>query len=221
MCLLLRCNRGALRMRHLLGRANSSNVMKVIWLLEEMRLPYERRDVGGKFGGNDTPEYRAMTPNGVVPTLVEDDFVLWESNVILRFLAASHAAGHKFWPHDLRARANIDRWMDWQQTTLGPPMTVVFWGLVRTPPEKRDMDAIHAAAGKLGQLYGFLERVLAGSPYVGGPELSVCDMAIGVHAHRYFSFEGIERPEQPNLRAWYDRLLARPAYKQHVAPPMT
>ena len=138
-------------MRQLLGRANSSNVMKVIWLLEEMGLPYERKDVGGKFGGNDTPEYRAMNPNGVVPTLVEDDFVLWESNVILRYLAASHEQGHQFWPRDLHARANVDRWMDWQQTTLGPPMTVVFWGLVRTSPEQRDMAAIGKAAARAGR----------------------------------------------------------------------
>ena len=208
-------------MLQLLGRSNSSNVMKVIWLLEEMGLPYARKDVGGKFGGNDTPEYRAMNPNGVVPTIIEDEFVLWESNVILRYLASAHAAGHAFWPRDLRARANVDRWMDWQQTTLGPPMTVVFWGLVRTAPEKRDMDAIHKAAGKLGELYGMLDRVLAGSAYIGGPQLSLCDMAIGVHAHRWFSFEGIERPEQKNLRGWYDRLLARPAYKEHVAGPMS
>jgi glutathione S-transferase len=208
-------------MLQLLGRANSSNVMKVIWLLEEMQLPYERKDVGGKFGGNDTPEYRALNPNGVVPTIVEDGFVLWESNAILRYLAAAHPAGHKFWPQDLRARANADRWMDWQHTTLGAPMTVVFWGLVRTPPEQRDMKAIQTAAAKLGTLYGMLDRALAGSAYIAGPELTVADMPIGVQAHRYFSFEGIERPDQPHLRAWYERLLARPAYKQHVAGPLS
>lgn len=208
-------------MRQLLGRANSSNVMKVIWLLEEMKLPYERKDIGGQFGGTDTPEYRAMNPNGVVPTLIEDDFVLWESNVILRYLAAAHEPGHRFWPRDLRARANVDRWMDWQQTTLGPPMSVVFWGLVRTAPERRDPAAIQKAAARLAELYGLLDAVLAGSEYIGGPDLSLCDMAIGVHAHRWFSFEGIDRPEQPRLRAWYERLLARAAYKQHVAGPMS
>ncbi|GAC1347573.1 MAG: glutathione S-transferase [Acetobacteraceae bacterium] len=207
-------------MRQLLGRANSSNVMKVIWLLEEMGLPYERRDVGGKFGGNDTPEYRELNPNGVVPTLVEDEFVLWESNAILRYLAAAHPAGHALWPRELHARASVDRWMDWQQTTLGPPMTVVFWGLVRTAPEKRDAAAIEKAAARLGELYGMLDRVLAGSAYVGGAELTVADMAIGVHAHRWFSFE-MPRPDQKHLRAWYDRLLARPAYKTHVAGPMS
>ncbi len=207
-------------MRQLLGRANSSNVMKVIWLLEELSLPYERRDVGGAFGGNDTPAYHAMNPNGVVPTLVEGDFVLWESNAILRYVAAAHAPGHALWPKDLHARANIDRWMDWQQTTLGAPMTVVFWGLVRTAPEKRDPAAIAAAATKLGGLYGILDRLLATSDYIGGASLTLADIAIGVHAHRWMSFD-IARPEQPHLRAWYDRLLARPAFKTHVAQPMT
>ncbi len=207
-------------MRQVLGRANSSNVMKVIWLLEELGLPYDRKDVGGKFGGNHTPEYLALNPNGVVPTLIEDEFVLWESNAILRYLAAAHPEGHRFWPRDLCERANVDRWMDWQQTTLGPPMTTVFWGLVRTPPEQRDMPAIEKAAGRCGELYGFLDRLLQRQNYVGGAELSTADIAIGVHAHRWMSFE-IAKPEQPHLRAWYDRLLARPPYKAHVAGPIS
>ena len=208
-------------MRRLLGRANSSNVMKVIWMLEELGLPYEREDYGGAFGRTDTPEYLAMNPNAVVPTLVEDEFVLWESNVILRYLAAGHAAGTPLWPDALRARANIDRWMDWQHTVLGPPMTVVFWGLVRTPAAKQDWPAIHAAAEKLGRIYGILERNLGRHDYVAGPDLTPADMAIGVHAHRWFSFEGVEKPELPALRAWYDRLLARPAFRQHVAIALT
>lgn len=208
-------------MRQLLGRANSSNVMKVVWLLEEMGLPYERRDVGGAFGGTDTPEYRALNPNGVVPTLVEGDFVLWESNAILRYLAASHESGRQFWPDDLHARANVDRWMDWLQTTLGPQMTPVFWGLVRHTPEQRDWTAINKAAARLRELYGMLEHVLAKSDYIGGSTLTLCDIAIGVHAHRWFSFEEIDRPDHPHLRAWYDRLLARPAYRAHVAQKLS
>ena len=208
-------------MRELLGRANSSNVMKVIWLLEEMELEYERRDVGGKFGGTDTAVYLAMNPNGVVPTLVEDGFVLWESNVILRYLAASHAAGDRFWPRDLQARANIDRWMDWQQTTLGPPMSTVFWRLIRTAPGDRDMGAIGKAAERLGVLYGLLDRRLAEHAYIAGSELSLADFPIGISAHRWMSFDGIEKPGHPHLRAWYERLLARPAYKGHVSAPPT
>ena len=208
-------------MRQLLGRANSSNVMKVIWLLEDLHLPYERRDVGGAFGGTDTPEYIAMNPNRIVPTLVEDGFVLWESNVILRYLCAANAPGNPMWPDDVRARADIDRWMDWLQTTLGPQMTPVFWGLVRTAPDKRDWNAINTAAAKLGELYGMLDARLARHDYIAGDTFTLADIPIGVHAHRWMSFEGITKPDLPHLRAWYQRLLARPAYKTHVANPMT
>ena len=211
-------------MLRLLGRANSSNVMKVIQLLEELGLPYERSDVGGAFGGNHTPEYRALNPNGVVPTLIEPgpdgDFVLWESNAILRYLAAGHAAGTPLWPDSPHARADIDRWMDWQQTTLGPPMTPVFWGLVRTPAEQQDMPAILAAAQKLAGVYAILDDVLARRDYIAGDDMTPADIAVGVHAHRWFSFE-LERPPMPALRAWYDRMLARPAYRTHVAIRMT
>ena len=120
------------------GRATSSNVMKVLWGLGELNLPFERIDVGGSFGKTDTAEYRAMNPTGLVPTLQEDEFTLWESNVILRYLCHAHAPHSILWPQDPHARANIDRWMDAQQTVLNRPMGVVFWGLVRTPPDKRD-----------------------------------------------------------------------------------
>ncbi len=205
-------------MRTLLGRANSSNVMKVIWLLEELGLPYERVDIGGPFGGTDTPDYRARNPNGVVPTLVEDEFVLWESNAILRYLASQH--GTPLWPTDAHARAHVDQWMDWLQTTLGPPQSIVFQGLIRIAPEKRDMAAIGAAADKLRRFYGMLETALQKHDYIAGPALSLADIAIGVHAHRWFSFD-LARPDHPHLRAWYDRLLTRPVYAAHIARALT
>ena len=208
-------------MLRLLGRANSSNVMKVIWLLEELGVPYEREDYGGGFGKTQTADYLAMNPNAVVPTLVDGGFALWESNAILRYLAAKHAAGTAMWPADLQARANIDRWMDWQQTTLGPPMTPVFWGIVRTAPEKRDWPAIHAAAEKCAKAYDLLDHVLSSQDYVAGPSFTPADIAIGVHAHRWVSFEGITRPAQPAVHAWYARLMERPAFKAHIALPMT
>ena len=131
--------------RILWGRSTSSNVMKVIWLLEELNLPYDRIDVGGSFGKTDTAEYRAMNPTGLVPTLQEDHFTLWESNAILRYLCAAHAPDSSFWPLKPQARANVDRWMDAQQTVLNRPMSQVFWGLVRTPAEQRDAAAIKQA----------------------------------------------------------------------------
>lgn len=207
-------------MRKLLGRANSSNVMKVVWLLEELGLPYERTDVGGPFGGTDTPEYRALNPNGVVPTLVEGDFVLWESNAVIRYLCATNAPGHAMWPDELRAQASIDRWMDWQQTTLNRPQSAVFQGLIRTAPERRDPAAIAAAVTETARCWTLLDGILSRVPYVAGPVLTLADIALGVHVHRWFSFD-LARPPQPHLRAWYDRLLTRPAYRQHVAQPMS
>ena len=208
-------------MRKLWGRKNSSNVMKVIWLLEELSLPYQRIDVGGPFGGTHDADYRAMNPNSVVPTLQEENgFTLWESNVILRYLATLHAGGAPIWPGDPQARANVDRWMDWQQTTLGPPATIVFQGLVRTPAEQRDTAAIEAAMIRLGQAYSLLDTELAGHEHIAGPDFTLADISVGVHAHRWFGFP-MMRPELPNLRAWYDRLLQRPAYREHCAAPMT
>lgn len=214
-------------MRRVLGRANSSNVMKVIWLLDELGLTYRREDLGGAFGGTDTPEYRAMNPNGTVPTLIEDDgdgqtpFVLWESNAILRYLCAANAPDSPMWPgSDLRARASIDRWMDWQQAVLGPPQTVVFHGLVRTPPERRDAAAIERAAETIGRLWGILDGVLARVPYVAGPVFTLADIPLGVQVHRWFSFS-LDRPDLPHLRAWYEQLLQRPAYRDHCAGPVT
>ena len=208
-------------MRKLWGRKNSSNVMKVIWLLEELRVPYERIDVGGPFGRTQDTDYLAMNPNSVVPTLEEPNgFTLWESNAILRYLATIHAAGTPFWPDDAQARANIDRWMDWQQTTHNAPGSTVFQGLVRTAPEQRNTGAIEAAMIKLGHAWTLLDAQLGHHDYVAGPDFTLADIPLGVHVHRWFSFT-VMRPELPHLRAWYDRLLQRPAYRTHCALPMT
>jgi glutathione S-transferase len=207
-------------MRVLWGRANSSNVMKVIWGLEELGLPYERRDVGGPFGQTETPEYVAMNPNSLVPTLQEGDFTLWESNAILRYLAAAHAPETPLWPRDPRVRANVDRWMDWQQTTMNGCGTIVFQGLVRTAPEQRDMAAIEKGAVALTRVWSMLDAELTQHEYVAGETFTLADIPLGVHVHRWFFFP-IAKPDLPHLRAWYDRLLTRPAYRQHVGGPVT
>lgn len=197
------------------GRATSSNVMKVLWGLGELNLPFERIDVGGSFGKTDTTEYRAMNPTGLVPTLQEDDFTLWESNVILRYLCHAHAPHSLLWPQDPHERANIDRWMDAQQTVLNRPMGVVFWGLVRTPADKRDPAAIAQGVADAAKAYGMIEPLLGKHPYIAGADFTLADIPWGVHAHRWFNMD-FDRPALPNLRAWYDRLCERPAYKQHI-----
>jgi glutathione S-transferase len=205
--------------RILWGRATSSNVMKVIWLLEELHLPYDRIDVGGAFGKTDTPQYRAMNPTGLVPTLQEDHFTLWESNAILRYLCAAHAPDSPFWPKEPHARANIDRWMDAQQTVLNRSMSILFWGLVRTPPEKRDDAAIKQAVDDTASVWHMVSAQLAHHSYLAGDELTLADFPWGPHLHRWFNMK-FDRPEVPHLRGWYDRMLERPAYKEHVAGPV-
>lgn len=206
--------------RILWGRSTSSNVMKVIWLLEELGLDYDRLDVGGSFGKTDTAEYRAMNPNGLVPTLQEDGFTLWESNAILRYLCQAHAPSSPLWPQEPRARANIDRWMDWQQTTLGPPIGVIFWNLVRTPPEKRDHAAIATAIKNCTRIWGMLEAELARHAYVGGAAFTIGDIPLGVLVHRWFTMT-FDRPPLPHLEAWYHRLRERAPYRAHIALPLS
>jgi glutathione S-transferase len=206
--------------RTLWGRSTSSNVMKVIWALETMKLPYERRDVGGPFGKTDTPEYRAMNPTKLVPTLQEDEFTLWESNAILRYLCnANPEAAGTLWPQAPHRRANVDRWLDAQQTVHNRPSSVIFLGLVRTPEAERDLAAIKAATADVARAYGYLEPHLAAHPYIAGAHLTLADIAWGVHVHRWFSMP-VDRPEMPHLRAWYDRLLEDPIYREHIARPL-
>ena len=153
--------------RILWGRATSSNVMKALWVLEELGLPYQRIDVGGAFGKTDTPDYRAMNPTGLVPTLQEGEFTLWESNAIVRYLARDAAA---IWPTEAHAKANIDRWMDAQQTVMNRPMGQVFWGLVRTPADKRDMAGIAAAIEQTAKAWRMVEDKVSRHAYLAGPD---------------------------------------------------
>ncbi len=208
-------------MMKLWGRANSSNVMKVIWTLEELRLPYHRVDVGGPFGGTATPEYRAMNPLGVVPSLEEPDgFHLFESNVICRYICAAHAPGTALYPSAVQPRASIESWMEFQQTAHNRPGSVVFQNLVRKTPEQRDSAAVAAALAELGDVWAIIDQRLVRRDYLAGPDFTLADIPFGVHAHRWFNM-AMARPELPHLRAWYERLLARPAYKAHCAGAIT
>ena len=200
------------------GRTNSSNVMKVLWLLDELGVEYERLDAGGAFGRTDTAEYRAMNPPGLVPTLQEDGFSLFESNAILRYLCNSCVPGSPWYPSAPRPRAEVDAWLDAQQTLLTRPQTVMFWTLIRTPPEKRDMAAVATAVQEAARIWGMAETKLTGRDFFTGAAPSIADIAWGVQVHRWFALP-IERPELPAVRAWYDRLLTRPPYLKHVAQP--
>ncbi len=195
------------------GRTNSVNVKKALWCAEELGLRYQRVDAGLKFGVVDTPEYRRMNPNGLVPTLEDDDFVLWESHAIVRYLAAKHGAGG-LWPAGLRQRADADRWMDWA-FTFQAAFRPVFWGLIRTPPEQRDAAAIEDGRLKSGKLLDILDAALATRRYVAGDALTMGDIPIGCHVQLWMRLP-IDRPRHPHLEAWFARLLERPAYRKVV-----
>ena len=158
------------------GRLSSVNVQKVVWCADELGLAYERIDAGGKFGVNDTPGYLAMNPNGLVPVIEEDGFVLYESNAIVRYLAAR--AGAALFPADLRQRADVDRWMEWQSTNYTPAMGPAFWQLVRTPEAQRDRAAIEASRAKSEKLTGVLVAHLAKRRYLSGDAFSAADLVV-------------------------------------------
>jgi glutathione S-transferase len=200
------------------GRATSSNVMKVIWLLDELGLPYQRHDVGGPYGGTATPEYRAMQPLGLVPALEEEGgFTLFESNAILRYLCNAHAPATPLYPAAARPRAQVEAWMDFQQTALTKPASVVFQGLIRTSPEQRDAAAIATAIQQAASIWAIVDARLGRHPYVAGESLTLADFSFGPHVHRWFNMDFEGRPEAPKLLAWYQRLLTRPAFKAHCA----
>ncbi len=196
------------------GRTTSSNVQKVMWTVAELGIEHERIDAGGAFGGVDEPWYREMNPNGLVPTIEDDGKIIWESNAIVRYLSARYGMG-VLAPVDLADRAQADRWMDWQITTVGPNWGVMFLGLVRTPPSKREPEKIAAAVKRLGETYAILDAQLEGRDYIMGDSLTMADIPLGMTMYRYHELVK-DRPSLPNVEAWYERLQARPAYAEHV-----
>jgi glutathione S-transferase len=208
-------------MMQIWGRMNSVNVQKVLWCCAELGLPYERIDAGLEFGRTDEPSYRAMNPNGRIPTLVDEDFVLWESNSILRYLAMQYGGESALYPADARVRASIDRWLDWVLSTLQPTERPVFWGMVRTPPHERNMAAINAEAKKVAALWTIVDGHLAGREFVEGTGFSLADLVLGAYARRWYGLEGLERPALHHLVRWYEGLGSRSGFVDFVAPALT
>ncbi len=201
------------------GRANSINVQKVLWCCGELDLPFRRIDAGREFGRTDTPEYRQLNPNGLVPTIEDGGFVLWESNVILRYLAVKHHADAVF-PPDIRMRFAVERWMDWHATTLWPALRPVFLTLVRTPPDQRDPGMLERAQEDTERAFLILEQELSGRPFVAGERFTIADIPIGIAAHRWFALE-VARPPLPSLERWYGMVRDRPAFREHVGRPLS
>lgn len=205
------------------GRASSSNVQKVLWTAAEIGIAFERIDAGGSFGRTNEAQYRAMNPNGLVPTIQDDDFVLWESNTIIRYLAAKHGAT-ALYPAGLRERADVERWQDWGSTVLAPAIFPAFYGLVRAAAKDRNVAAIQASADKTAAALAIVDGQLAGRDYLCGAQLTLADMGVGINTYRWLNLDyasiGYQRPAMPRLQAWYERLCARPAFREWVMTPI-
>lgn len=199
------------------GRRNSLNVQKVMWAIGELGLEYTRHDVGGSFGGNTNAEFDKLNPNRVVPVIEDQGLILWESNAIVRYLAAQYR-GSGLLPNTMPSNALANQWMDWQQTTLYSALGPVFMAICRVPKAEQDQALIAQHAVTANNAFAMLEPFLAEQEYLAGDTFTMGDIPIGCCLWRYFSLP-IERPELPNLRAYYERLAQRPAYQKHVMFP--
>jgi glutathione S-transferase len=191
------------------GRMSSINVKKVVWTAQELALDIQRTEAGGLFGVVKTPEYMALNPNSLVPVIEDGDYVLWESNVIVRYLCAKHSPGDMY-PTDLRERFDAERWMDWQQTTLNPASRPGFWQLVRTPPEQRNAAVIEESNAVVEALMAVLDAHLAQRSFMVGERFTVADIPIACEIHRWFGLPQ-QRQSRPHVERWYESMRARQA----------
>lgn len=193
------------------GRMSSINVKKVVWTAQELGLDLQRTEAGGLFGVVKTPEYMQLNPNSLVPMIEDEGFVLWESNVIVRYLCARHSAGEMY-PTDLRERFDAERWMDWQQTTLNPASRPGFVQLIRTPPEQRDAALVADSHAAVEALMAMLDAHLAQRSFMVGERFTMADIPLACEVHRWFGLPQ-SRQSRPHIERWYDSLCARQASK--------
>ncbi|CNK16972.1 glutathione S-transferase [Yersinia intermedia] len=196
------------------GRNNSTNVKKVLWCLEELGISYQRIDVGGQYGKLNDPLYRSMNPNGLIPCLQDDDFILWESNTIVRYLAAQYGDGTLYLP-DARLRASAEKWMDWATSSMAEPFKAVFIGLVRTPPEQQDKVKIAQGMTQLNTLMAIADQALEKQAYLSGDKFGIGDIPLGCLAYAWFNLS-IERPPMPNVERWYHSVSQRAAFQKVI-----
>ena len=196
------------------GRKNSINVQKAMWAIAETGVAHERIDAGGTFGGLNTPEFLAKNPNGLIPTIDDDGVVVWESQAIVRYVAARYGAG-SIWPEDPAERAKADEWMEWNSSTLQPALMGVFMNVWRTPEFRRNPQLIRNLVSRCGQIMLFLNKHLENSPYIAGGKFTMGDIPAGTMLYRYFELD-IERPHVPHVSAWYSRLQERSPFRNSV-----
>jgi glutathione S-transferase len=199
----------------------SPNSRKVEAVIDHLKLDVEKVYHDFLAGELRSAEYLAINPNGSVPTLVDGDFVLWESNSVMRYLCMAYGENSPIYPKEPKVRASVDRWLDWTLSTLQPVDRPVFWALVRTPPEKRDMVAIQKDADAEAVVWRVVEAQLATRRFIEGDQFTIADIALGAYARRWLGVEGVTKPKLPHLERWFAQFASRPGFVRFIAPPMT
>lgn len=201
-------------MLHLLGKASSINVRKVLWTCAELQIPFERHDWGSGFRDTTTPDFTALNPNAKVPVINDDGFVLWESNTIIRYLANRTSAEHLY-PTEAKAKARVDQWMDWQATDFNAAWSYTFMSLVKQSAAHQDPDALAQGCREWTRHMAILDRQLdATGAYVSGGTFSLADIPIGLSVNRWFETP-LDHPDFPAVSAYYERLSERPGFRLH------
>lgn len=198
--------------------AFSPNSRKVRAVAYELGVPLEFVHVDLVHGAQKTPEFLALNPNGRVPVLRDDDFTLWESTAILRYLAAKSDRPHALVPEDLRARADVDRWLAWQCQHLSPATSkVAFERIVKklVGAGEPDQEVIRAGIAEVDALTAVLDGWLADRSYVAGA-LSIADFALAAH-YSIAAMCGIDLTRHARVNAWLGRILARDSMRRALS----
>ena len=205
---------------HIWGRLNSINVQKVLWLCEDLKIPFERTDAGMQFGVNKTQSFLQLNPNGLVPVIKDNELVLWESHAILRYLSKKHDISDTFYPKSVHQSAKIDQWLDWYNTTAWPAMRPLFWGLIRTKPEERNLTELEKTRIQMSSILTILDDQLKSSTWVAGDHFTIADLPLALIAFRWFNLP-IEREEYQHLSRWFKQIELRPGYIKYASAPLT
>jgi len=205
---------------HIWGRLNSINVQKVLWLCEDLKIPFDRTDAGMQFGVNKTQSFLQLNPNGLVPVIQDNELVLWESHAILRYLSKKHDITDNFYPKSAHQSAKIDQWLDWYNTTAWPVMRPLFWGFIRTKPEERNLAELEKTRVQMSSILNILDYQLKSSTWVAGDHFTVADVPLALIAFRWFNLP-IEREAYQHLSRWFKQIELRPGYIKYASAPLT
>jgi glutathione S-transferase len=205
---------------HIWGRLNSINVQKVLWLCEDLKIPFERTDAGMQYGVNKTQFYLQLNPNGLVPVIKDNELVLWESHAILRYLSKKHDVADILYPKSADQAAKIDQWLDWYNTTAWPVMRPLFWGFIRTKPEERNLQELEKTRVQMSSILKILDNQLKSTPWVTGDHFTIADLPLALIAFRWFNLP-IEREDYQHLSRWFKQIELRPGYIKYASAPLT